>query len=128
MSSTPGDDDARSTVMHAKDGAARGFRAVTLELPDFDPRLRERRDDDPVVEEMVERLRRGLGGLVAVDPWGRPIAWRDVVRTALGTALFELRDARAAAALAQAVEARSTVGSPNLEPFERELRDGPSAQ
>ena len=71
------------------------FRTGLLTLPDFDPRLRETVDDDPLVEEMVERLRRGLGGLLAVDPWGRPTAWRDVVRTALGPALAELRTARA---------------------------------
>ena len=109
--------------MSSKEAGA--FRRVTLELPDFDPRLRERADEDPLVEEMVERLRRGLGGLVAVDPWGRPIAWRDVVRTALGTALFELRDARAAAALARAVEARLDVDPADLEPFEQDLRGVP---
>ena len=80
----------------------RPFRPVTLDLPDFDPRLRAVADDDPLVEEMVERLRRGVGGMVAVDQWGRPLAWRDVVRTAMGTALAELRDARTARALAAA--------------------------
>jgi len=82
------------------------FRPVTLTLPDFDPRLRAAVDEDPLVEEMVERLRRGVGGLVAVDRWGRPTSWRDVVRIALGTSLLELRDARTSRALLQAVEER----------------------
>lgn len=77
-----------------------------IALPSVDPALRSTPDGDPLVEEMVERLRQNLGDLVALDPWGRPVAWRDVVRVALGGALAELRDARTAVALSTAIEDR----------------------
>ncbi len=103
------------------------FRPVRLTLPDFDPRLRAQGDEDPIVEEMVERLRRGLGGMVAVDGWGRPLSWRDVVRTALGTSLMELRDARTARALAAAVEERLSVRPSGVEPLPAPKHAAPGA-
>jgi hypothetical protein len=69
---------------------------------DADSDLRDEVDPDPLIEEMVERLRTGLGSLVALDEWGRPVAWRQVVRIAAGPSLAALRDAQTAVALAQA--------------------------
>ena len=68
---------------------------------DSDPEMRDEIDPDPLIEEMVERLRSGLGSLVAFDEWGRPLAWRQVVRIAAGPTLAALRDAQTAVALAQ---------------------------
>src|SRR5438105_15569272 len=65
-----------------------------------DPVLRDERDPDPLVEEMVARLRDGLRDLVAVDEWGRPLAWRNVVRLALGPMASRLRDSEQALAIA----------------------------
>ncbi len=60
---------------------------ATSSLPEVDPGYRDERDPDPVVEEMVERLRANLSGMVALDEWNRPVAWRNVVRLALGPSL-----------------------------------------
>ena len=76
---------------------------VTTTLPDVDPALREAMDPDPLVEQMVERLRVSLSGLVALDEYGRPIAWRHVVRLAVGPTLGRLRDAETSLTLMQQV-------------------------
>lgn len=67
---------------------------VSRELPLDEPVLRDEWDPDPLVEQAVQRLRDSLGGLAAVDEWGRPMAWRHIVRSALGPVLGELRDAQ----------------------------------
>lgn len=64
---------------------------------------RDEIDPDPLIEQMVQRLRAELGSLSATDEWGRPLAWRAVVRLALGPTLGQLRDAQTAAALADAM-------------------------
>ena len=76
-------------------------RSVTSWLPEVDPSYREDVDPDPLVEAMVERLRSSLSGLVALDEYGRPVAWRAVVRVALGPTLSRLRDAETSLALLQ---------------------------
>jgi hypothetical protein len=73
---------------------------MRLEAPDADPLLRNEIDPDPLIEEMVGRLRDGLSSLHAVDEWGRPIAWRNVVRLALGPLASKLRDTEQALELA----------------------------
>ncbi len=65
---------------------------VTVHLADVDPALRDEVDLDPLVEQMTERLRVRLGGLAAIDEFGRPLPWRQVVRLALGPALVRLRE------------------------------------
>jgi hypothetical protein len=62
--------------------------------------LRDEPDPDPLIEEMTERLRAGLGSLIAVDEWGRTLAWRNVVRLAVGPLSGRLRDAETAAVIA----------------------------
>ena len=59
-------------------------RVVDLVLRDVVPELRDEPDLDPVVEAAAQRLREKLGSLDAVDEWGRPLAWRQVARIALG--------------------------------------------
>lgn len=78
-------------------------RSATQELPKVEPALRDEPDLDPLVEEMVERLRANLSGLVALDEWGRPVAWRNVVRLAVGPTLARLRDAETSLALVDRV-------------------------
>jgi hypothetical protein len=73
---------------------------VRVEMPESDPLLRNEVDPDPLIEEMVGRLRDGLGTLVAIDEWGRPLAWRNVVRLALGPLAGRLRDTEQALELA----------------------------
>jgi hypothetical protein len=73
---------------------------VRMEMPESDPALRNEVDPDPLIEEMVGRLREGLGTLVAIDEWGRPLAWRNVVRLALGPTASRLRDTEQALELA----------------------------
>jgi hypothetical protein len=73
---------------------------VRMEMPESDPALRNEVDPDPLIEEMVGRLRDGLGTLVAIDEWGRPLAWRNVVRLALGPTASRLRDTEQALELA----------------------------
>ena len=68
--------------------------------PEEDPLLRNEIDPDPLIEEMVARLRDGLSSLHAVDEWGRPLAWRNVVRRALGPRAGRLRDTEQARELA----------------------------
>jgi hypothetical protein len=63
-------------------------------------RLREEHDPDPIIETMVVRLREGLRSLDAVDEWGRPLAWRNVLRMALGPEIGRLRDALTSGAIA----------------------------
>jgi hypothetical protein len=70
------------------------------ETPDVDPLLRNEIDPDPLIEEMVNRLREGLSNMHAVDEWGRPLAWRNVVRLALGPLASRLRDTEQALELA----------------------------
>jgi len=74
-------------------------RSVTSWLPEVDASFRDAIDPDPLVEAMVERLRSSLAGLVALDEYGRPVAWRAVVRVALGPTLSRLRDAETSLAL-----------------------------
>lgn len=76
---------------------------VTTALPEVDPALREATDPDPLVEQMVERLRTSLSDMVALDEYGRPIAWRHVVRIALGPTLGRLRDAETSLTLMKQV-------------------------
>lgn len=64
---------------------------VTSFLPDVDPAFRDEPDAEPVVEAMVERLRTHLSGMVALDEYNRPVAWRNVVRLALGPTLLHLQ-------------------------------------
>lgn len=71
--------------------------------PQPDLRLRDEADPDPLVEQMVDRLRAGLGSLAATDEFGRQLAWRNVVRLAVGPSLPCLRDAETAALLWDAV-------------------------
>jgi hypothetical protein len=73
---------------------------VRVEMPEGDPLLRNEVDPDPLIEEMVGRLREGLGTLVAIDEWGRPLAWRNVVRLALGPLAGKLRDTEQALEIA----------------------------
>lgn len=76
-----------------------GAQATTAPQAEVDPQLRDEVDLDPVVEEMAERLRSQLGSLSATDEFGRSLAWRKVVRIALGPELTRLRDAATAAVL-----------------------------
>jgi hypothetical protein len=66
-------------------------------------RLRDETDPDPLVEQAAERLRQALHTLEARDEWGRPLAWRQVARIALGPILTQLRDAETAMRLKDAV-------------------------
>jgi hypothetical protein len=84
------------------------------EAPDVDPTLRNEIDPDPLIEEMVNRLREGLSNLHAVDEWGRPLAWRNVVRLALGPLASRLRDTEQALELAV-----SMIPAPEEEPDRR---------
>jgi hypothetical protein len=69
-----------------------------------DTALRDQVDPDPLVEEATARLREQLLALDAVDAWGRPLAWRQVARIALGTlATPRVRDALTADVLEDAV-------------------------
>lgn len=62
--------------------------------------LRDEVDPDPFIEEMVARLRDGLGSLQAIDEWGRPMSWRNIVRMAVGPTVAQLRDAQTATGIA----------------------------
>ena len=82
-------------------------RKTTVVVPDVrvteptgDLSLRDEVDPDPLIEEMVGRLREGLSNLDAMDEWGRPLAWRNVVRLALGPLASRLRDTEQALELA----------------------------
>lgn len=76
-------------------------RSATSWLPEVDEVYRDAVDPDPLVEAMVERLRCSLSGLVALDEYGRPVPWRNVVRVALGPTLGQLRDVETSLALMQ---------------------------
>jgi hypothetical protein len=82
--------------------------------PEPDPALRNEVDPDPLIEEMVNRLRDSLSSLVAVDEWGRPLAWRNVVRLALGPMASRLRDTQ------QALELAVSMIPPTAEPVASE--------
>ena len=98
---------------------------ATTALPEVDPALREAMDPDPLVEQMVERLRASLSDMVALDEFGRPIAWRHVVRIALGPTLGRLRDAETSLSLMKQVmdlpldglAARAESGTTGWPPF-----------
>lgn len=85
---------------------------VLVAHQDSDPAMRDEVDPDPLIEEMVERLRSGLGSLVAFDEWGRPVAWRQVVRIAAGPTLAALRDAQTAVALGRATQQAEPTAAP----------------
>ena len=70
--------------------------------------LRDEPDTDPLVEEMVARLRHGIGSLHALDEWGRPMSWRNVVRLAAAPLVSRLRDAETAVALSRSLDALET--------------------
>lgn len=67
----------------------RGRLGVTLDRSSRPPErevndsLRDEPDPDPTVEAMTARLRRVFPNSLGVDEWGRPVAYRHVVRTAL---------------------------------------------
>ena len=82
---------------------------VRMEMPDSDPLLRNEVDPDPLIEEMVGRLREGLGTLVAIDEWGRPLAWRNVVRRIVKASHTVDADARMPAARAIAMIIAPTI-------------------
>jgi hypothetical protein len=84
---------------------------VRVPAPEVDPKLRDEADPDPMVEEMVARLRAGLTSLVAIDEWGRPMAWRNVVRLALGPLGSKIRDTEQALELAVSMIPSSTEGA-----------------
>ena len=75
--------------------------------------LRRESDVDPVVEEATERLRAALTSLDARDEWGRPIAWRQVARIAIGPLLAQLRDAQTAALLSSATDTAVPAQAPS---------------
>jgi hypothetical protein len=89
----------KHTGAHSDSPAAQ----ASVSAPTADPKLRDEVDPDPMIEEMVERLRENLSSLVAVDEWGRPLAWRNVVRLALGPVAARMRDTETVAALATAL-------------------------
>jgi hypothetical protein len=76
--------------------------------PEPDAALRDEVDDDPLIEQMVARLRDGMRTLDAIDEWGRPVSWRNVVRIAVGPLASALRDAQTAAALGSAISREAT--------------------
>lgn len=89
----------RRSHVQTKDPAA----PVTAALPEVAPWLRDSADEDLVVEEMVQRLRGALSGMVALDEYGRPVPWRSVVRVALGPRLAWIHDAETSLASLQQV-------------------------
>ena len=84
-------------------------RTIDLTIPDSgeaEDLLRQEQDPDPFIEAATQRLREQLGSLSAVDEWGRPLAWRQVARIALGPLVTaRVRDAVTADVLAEAVVA-----------------------
>lgn len=71
--------------MRLRTRAAEPDRAIVLPETDADARtrLRDEPDPDPLVEAMTERLRRACPASLSLDEWGRPLAYRHVVRMAL---------------------------------------------
>jgi hypothetical protein len=94
--------------------------AVLETTPEPDPLLRNEVDPDPLIEEMVGRLREGLSSMVAVDEWGRPLAWRNVVRLALGSLAGRLRDTEQALEIAVSM-IPPTAEDPSEEPAPQPL-------
>lgn len=89
------------TVLDAQDDV------IDLVIGEVRPHLRDEPDADPVVEAAAQRLRDHLGSLDAVDQWGRPVAWRQVARIALGDlASPRVRDALTVDALVEATQER----------------------
>ena len=76
---------------------------LTTSAIESDPALRDEVDPDPVVEEAVQRLRNEVSRMVAFDSWGRPLAWRHIVRIAVGPMIGDLRDSQTAARIGQAL-------------------------
>jgi hypothetical protein len=106
-----------------------GWRKSEVDEPDVrvsgsdgDLHLRDESDPDPLIEEMVERLRTGLSSLTAIDEWGRPIAWRNVVRLALGPLSNRLRDTE------QALEIAVSMLPPTAEAVEPSPEPVPSVE
>ncbi len=78
--------------------------------------LRDEPDPDPVVEAAAQRLRDQLSSMEPVDSWGRPVAWRQVARIALGDlATPRVRDVLTSDVLAGEVAKREVV-VPDAEP------------
>lgn len=78
--------------------------------------LRDEPDPDPVVEAATQRLREQLSTMEPVDQWGRPVAWRQVARIALGDLVTTgVRDALTTDVLVQEVAQRTSV-VPDREP------------
>lgn len=66
--------------------ARRPDDASTLAVPEEDPataHLRDEADPDPLVEALTARLRKQFPTSLSSDEWGRPVAYRHVVRAAL---------------------------------------------
>lgn len=64
----------------------RSDAAPSIVVPDEDPamaHLRDESDPDPLVEALTARLRKQFPGSLSRDEWGRPVAYRHVVRAAL---------------------------------------------
>ena len=76
--------------------------------------LRDEVDSDPLVEEATERLRAALTVLEPRDEWGRPIAWRQVARIALGPLVTQLRDSLTANRLLDATRPAPAAAATDL--------------
>lgn len=66
--------------------ARRPDAASTVVVPEEDPataHLRDESDPDPLVEALTARLRKQFPASLSCDEWGRPVAYRHVVRAAL---------------------------------------------
>ncbi|GAC1610577.1 MAG: hypothetical protein NVS3B26_18080 [Mycobacteriales bacterium] len=74
--------------------------------------LRDEVDPDPLIEEMVERLRGTVGGLQAVDLYGRPLSWRLLVRIAAEPTVRRLRDAQTSVSIADALHPTAAGSGP----------------
>ena len=68
----------------------KGTDAPSATPPVTDPVLRDQGDSDPLVEALTERLRRQFPASLSYDEWGRPVAYRHVVRAALSALPPEL--------------------------------------
>jgi hypothetical protein len=97
---------------HAGDDAEIETLRPTVES---DASLRDEPDPDPAVEEALQRLRSQVSEFVAYDEWGRPLAWRHVVRIVLGPLISDLRDSQTAARLGVALTETEPVPTPPTE-------------
>jgi hypothetical protein len=64
----------------------RSDAAPAIVLPEEDPatgHLRDESDPDPLVEALTARLRKQFPESLSCDEWGRPVAYRHVIRAAL---------------------------------------------